>query len=135
MYWEHIEGKTPYITTGGAGGLVLNQDESYYHFVKVTVDAEEGVSHEVVELPVGQHPILKQLESFWFFIHSLFYVGTSILFAGELILAINIGSAVFVGKEYYPNYDIDPEPWLKSPCGWRCSPIIFAVYRRCSYLN
>ncbi len=118
MYWEHIEGKTPYITTGGAGGLVLNQDESYYHFVKVTVDAEEGVSHEVVELPVGQHPILKQLESFWFFIHSLFYVGyINFILLVSLFLAISIKlyNAVFVGKEYYPNYDIDPEPWLKKP--------------------
>ena len=118
VYSEHNEAGIPYITTGGAGGLVLNQDASFYHYVKVTVDAEQGISHQVVELPVGQHPVLKQLESFWFFIHSLFYTGYInfiLLLALFLAISIKLYNAVFVGKEYYPNYDIDPEPWRQKP--------------------
>lgn len=113
MFFEHVHEGIPYLTTGGAGGLVLNQDQSFYHYIEVTV-SNDGVSHEVVQMPVGQHPILKQLESIWFFIHSLFYVGyINFLLLVCLFLAISIKlyNAVFVGKSYYPNYDIDPSPW------------------------
>lgn len=116
LFAEHTENGIPYVTTGGAGGLVLNRNESFYHYIKVTVDSETGVSHEVVELSIGQHPILKQLESFWFFIYSLFYTGYVnffLLLALFLAVSIKLYNAVFVGKEYYPNYDIDPEPWLQ----------------------
>ncbi|RUO76136.1 glycosyltransferase [Idiomarina seosinensis] len=115
MYFEKSHAETPFITTGGAGGLVLNQDESFYHYVKVTVSADKGITHEIIELPVGQHPILKQFESFWFFIHSLFYVGyINFILLVSLFLAISIKlyNAVFVGKSYYPNYDLDATPWL-----------------------
>jgi len=116
IYSEQEHNGIPYITTGGAGGLVLNQDESFYHYVKVTVSADGSVEHSVEELEVGQHPILKQLESLWFFIHSLFYVGYLnfiLLVSLFLVISTKLYNAVFVGKEYYPDYDIDPEPWLK----------------------
>ncbi|MTJ01724.1 glycosyltransferase [Idiomarina piscisalsi] len=115
MYSESEQNGIPYITTGGAGGLVLNQDESFYHYVKVTVNADGSVEHSVQELEIGQHPILKQLESFWFFIHSLFYVGYLnfiLLLAVFLVISTKLYNAVFVGKDYYPDYDIDPDPWL-----------------------
>jgi glycosyltransferase involved in cell wall biosynthesis len=115
MYSESEQNGIPYITTGGAGGLVLNQDESFYHYVKVTVNADGSVAHSVQELEIGQHPILKQLESFWFFIHSLFYVGYLnfiLLLAVFLVISTKLYNAVFVGKDYYPDYDIDPDPWL-----------------------
>ncbi len=31
IYSEREHNGIPYFTTGGAGGLVLNQDESFYH--------------------------------------------------------------------------------------------------------
>ncbi|RUO69553.1 glycosyltransferase [Idiomarina ramblicola] len=117
IYSEQQHNGIPYITTGGAGGLVLNQDESFYHYVKVTVSADGSVEHSVEELEIGQHPILKQLESLWFFIHSLFYVGYLnfiLLVSLFLVITTKLYNAVFVGKEYYPDYDINPEPWAKS---------------------
>lgn len=116
VYSEQLHKGTPYITTGGAGGLVLNQDDSFYHFVKVTVNADGTIEHSVEKLEIGQHPILKQLESLWFFIHSLFYVGYLnfiLLVAVFLVISTKLYNAVFIGKNYYPDYDIDPAPWLK----------------------
>ncbi|MGM0481512.1 MAG: glycosyltransferase [Pseudomonadota bacterium] len=118
VYAEQQRHDTAFITTGGAGGFVLNQDSSFYHYVKVTVSKEKGIEHQVVDLPVGQHPVLKQLESFWFFIYSLFYVGyVNFLLLLCLFLAISIKlyNLVFVGKSYYPNYDVDATPWQKKP--------------------
>lgn len=118
VYSEQTYDGTPYITTGGAGGLVLNQDDSFYHYVKVTVNADDSVTHTVQKLEIGQHPILKQLESFWFFIHSLFYVGYLnfiLLVSLFLVFSTKLYNAVFVGKDYYPDYDIDPDPWYQRP--------------------
>lgn len=115
IFSQHIEDDIPYITTGGAGGFVLNHDDSFYHYVKVTVDADDGISQQVIELPVGQHPVLKQLESLWFFIYSLFYAGFVnflLLLALFLVVSIKLYNLVFIGKNYYPNYDIDAGPWL-----------------------
>lgn len=108
---------TEFITTGGAGGLVLNNDVSFHHFVKVLVNAD-SVTTELVPLEIGQHPVFKQLESLWFFIYSLFYVGyvNFILIISALaLITIKLYAIVFVGKDYYPDYDLDPTPWLEKP--------------------
>lgn len=109
---------TQYITTGGAGGLVLNNDVSFYHFVKVSVKSDGTISTDLERLEVGQHPVLKTLESLWFFIYSLFYVGYVnffLLVSLFLVIAIKLYSVVFVGRNYYPDYDLDPTPWLEKP--------------------
>ncbi|MFW5954179.1 MAG: glycosyltransferase [Guyparkeria sp.] len=106
-----------YVVTGGAGGLVLNDDTSFYHYVDVRVDQDE-VAIEVERLDIGQHQFFKTLESLWFFIHSLFYVGhlNFLLVLGLLILlAIKLYGAIFVERDYYRQYDLDTTPWRDRP--------------------
>jgi len=113
MYAHHMEGGVHYIVTGGAGGLVLNDEESYYHFVEVEVNPE-GVFFDKRQLAVGQNRVLKTLESIWFFIHSLFYVGWfNFLFILLVLIAsaIKLYTAVFAERDYYPDYNIDPSPF------------------------
>ncbi|MBN7770940.1 glycosyltransferase [Marinobacter daepoensis] len=117
-YDEQVVDGTPYITTGGAGGLVLNTDESFYHYVDVRVSADGEVAHQMERLEVGQHPVWKQLESFWFFVYSLFYTGylNFILIVSVFAaLTIKLYQIIFIGKDYYPDYDLDPTPWLEKP--------------------
>ncbi len=117
-FFEHQKRQgVDYITTGGAGGLVYNDDISYYHFVKVTVNSGQ-VTIVPEQLNIGQHRIFKTLESLWFFIHSLFYVGylnflliVSIL----IIISIKLYVTIFVEKDYYRNFDLDPSPYLRQP--------------------
>ncbi|MEQ5835228.1 glycosyltransferase [Marinobacter sp. NFXS9] len=113
LYSEQRHGPTRYIITGGAGGLVLNNDTSFYHFVRVDV-SPDGINTTLERLDIGQHPIFKQLESLWFFIHSLFYVGyvNFILFLCILgLITIKLYSLIFVDRDYYPDFDLDPSPW------------------------
>lgn len=108
---------TDYVITGGAGGLILNTDTSFYHYVEVTV-TPEGVAIEVMPLQSGQHLVFQWLESVWFFIYSLFYVGyvNFILLVSVLgIIAIRLYSLMFVDRDYYPDYDVDPAPWIDRP--------------------
>ena len=118
LFDEQVVDGTPYITTGGAGGLVLNTEDSFYHYVDVRVSPDGDVSYQMERLEVGQHPIWKRLESFWFFVYSLFYTGYLnfiLIVSVFLALTIKLYQVIFIGKDYYPDYDLDPTPWLEKP--------------------
>ncbi|AZT84938.1 glycosyltransferase [Marinobacter sp. NP-4(2019)] len=118
LYSDRQVGDTRFITTGGAGGLILNNDTSFYHFVRVGVSPSGEISHSLQRLEVGQHPIFKRLESLWFFIYSLLYTGYVnfiLIVTVFLAIAIKLYIAIFVGKDYYPDYDLDPTPWRERP--------------------
>lgn len=115
LYADQVLGDTRFITTGGAGGLMLNDDTSFYHYVRVDVSEDGEISHALERLEARQHPLLSTLESLWFFIYSLFYVGYVnfiLLVSVFVLIGIKLYAAIFVAKNYYPNYDLDPQPWL-----------------------
>ena len=118
LFDEQVVDGTPYITTGGAGGLVLNTEDSFYHYVDVRVSPDGDVSYQMERLEVGQHPVWKRLESLWFFVYSLFYTGYLnfiLIVSVFLALTIKLYQVIFIGKDYYPDYDLDPTPWLEKP--------------------
>lgn len=118
LYSEVQLGSTQFITTGGAGGLILNNDKSFYHYVQVDISPKGEVSHTMQQLEVGQSPILKRLESLWFFVYSLFYTGYLnfiLIVAVFAAITIKLYAIIFVGKDYYPDYNLDPTPWLERP--------------------
>ncbi len=118
LFDEQVVDGTPYVTTGGAGGLVLNTEDSFYHYVDVRVSPDGDVSYQMERLEVGQHPVWKRLESLWFFVYSLFYTGYLnfiLIVSVFLALTIKLYQVIFIGKDYYPDYDLDPTPWLGKP--------------------
>jgi hypothetical protein len=118
LYDEQQKADTSFITTGGAGGLVLNTEHSFYHYVDVRISPDGEIEHELERLDVGQHPVWKRLESVWFFVYSLFYSGyLNFILIVSVFLAITIKlyQIIFIGKNYYPDYDLDPTPWLEKP--------------------
>jgi len=117
-YSEQVRGHTRFITTGGAGGLVLNNDSSFYHYVRVDITPDGEVQHTLERLQIGQHPFFKTAESLWFFVYSLFYTGFVnflLLVAAFTALTIRLYQVIFIGRDYYPDYDLDPTPWLHQP--------------------
>jgi glycosyltransferase involved in cell wall biosynthesis len=118
LYSDQQFDTTHFITTGGAGGLVLNDDTSFYHYVRVDVSADGEISYTLETLEAGSNAWLNTLESLWFFIYSLFYVGYLnfiLLVALFVLIGIKLYGAIFVEKDYYPDYDLDPGPWLGRP--------------------
>lgn len=113
IFDQQMEKGVQYITTGGAGGLVLNDETSYYHYVWVEVKEGE-VSIVERKMDVGQHQVQKTLESLWFFVHSIFYVGRLnflLVLAVLVAIAIKLYTAIFVDRDYYPNFDLDLKPY------------------------
>lgn len=117
LFDEQTRDGVRYVVTGGAGGLVLNNDTSFYHYVGVTTRGK-NVSVSVQRLAIGQHKVFKTLESLWLFIHSLFYVGwlNFLLVLGLLtLLAIKLYSSIFINRDYYRSYDLDTSRWQGRP--------------------
>ncbi|MBB5320139.1 glycosyltransferase [Marinobacter oulmenensis] len=117
-YDEQAVDGTQYITTGGAGGLVLNTENSFYHYVEVSVSPDGEVQHQLHRMDIGQHPVWKRLEGLWFFVYSLFYTGFLnfiLLVAVFVAITIKLYQIIFIGRNYYPDYDLDPTPWLEKP--------------------
>ena len=108
---------TGYVVTGGAGGLLLNDERSFYHFVKVHVRGD-SVTVEPVKLDIGQHTFFRTIESLWFFVHSLFYVG----YLNYLLFVCSLGLSAYwfyllllKERNYYPNYATFSELTLNNP--------------------
>lgn len=113
LFDEQTRDGVRYVVTGGAGGLVLNNDTSFYHYVDVTTHGK-NLSIAVQRVDIGQHKVFKTLESLWLFVHSLFYVGwlNFLLVLGLLaLLAIKLYSSIFVDRDYYRRYDADASKW------------------------
>jgi len=107
---KEIAGVT-YFVTGGGGGFVLEDKRSFYHFLKVNVSGDD-VSYEVVKVGASRSGFVERLENLWLFIHSLFYVGYLnflLLLCLLLLIAVKLYDAVFVEKNYYPDFDVDLE--------------------------
>lgn len=106
---------TEFVTTGGAGGLVVADEASFHHFTMVTV-SDGDVSIEPRRLDVGQHPVARTLESLWLFVHSLFFVGYLnflLLLSALVFVAVKLHRLVFEEKDYYPSFDVDPDAFLE----------------------
>lgn len=109
--------KTRFVVTGGGGGLVVNTDRSFYHYVKVHVHGDQ-VRIEPVRLSIGQHRFFRTVESLWFFIHSLFYVGYLnylLVVCCLIVSAYWLYSLFLKERDYYPDYSQPADPHLDRP--------------------
>ncbi len=118
LYSNQILDDTRFVITGGGGGLVLNDKTSFYHYVRVDVGPDGTVDYSMKRMEANRNAFLNTLESLWFFIYSLFYVGYVnfiLLVSLFVVVGIKLYQAIFVEKDFYPDYDLDPKPWLDKP--------------------
>lgn len=93
----------PYFISGGAGGsLILNNADSFYHYIKVSV-TDNGIKCEIIKQDVESNTLLKRLElNTWFYIRSIFYLNYIYLL---LILSVLILIATIINKYIYTPVD------------------------------
>ncbi len=97
-----------HVVTGGAGGFVVNDDASFYHYLELSV-SEGNIEVEIDRIDTAPTPLARQIEGIWFFIYSLFYVGWAnflLLFSAFIIIGVYLYNVLFRERSYYPDYDL-----------------------------
>ncbi|APX23617.1 MAG: glycosyl transferase family 1 [Rhodobacteraceae bacterium] len=100
-----------HIVTGGAGGLVLNDDTSFYHYLELEV-GPGGVDVAMIPVETAPSPLARRIEGVWFYIYALFYVGIWNFLLGFtllVLLGVYLYDKLFRDRSYYPSYDM-PDP-------------------------
>ncbi|MDR5900479.1 glycosyltransferase [Halomonas vilamensis] len=103
-----------YVTTGGAGGLIVDSGSSFHHYIDVQV-SEDGIAMDPVPLDVTLSAWQKTLDSLWGAIYSFFYVSYLrflLIISALLLLAFHLHRLITEERDYYPDYDVDPTPYL-----------------------
>lgn len=106
-----------YVTTGGAGGILIDADSSFHHYVVVDVEGE-NVAIAPVRLNVDRPGWWRVLSSIASTLYAFFYVSYTrfLLIVGVLtLLALRLHRLIFEERDYYPDFDIDPTPFLGKP--------------------
>lgn len=117
LYSHQTMNGVNYVTTGGAGGILMDANDSFHHYVVVEVNGE-NVDITPVRLDVDSPGWWRMLSSVASTIYAFFYVSYPrfLLIVGVLsLLAMRLYRLIFEERHYYPDFDIDPTPYLEKP--------------------
>ncbi|WP_372372878.1 glycosyltransferase [Vreelandella venusta] len=117
LYSHQTMNGVNYVTTGGAGGILMDANDSFHHYVVVEVNGE-NVAITPVRLDVDSPGWWRMLSSVASTIYAFFYVSYPrfLLIVGVLsLLAMRLYRLIFEERHYYPDFDIDPTPYLEKP--------------------
>lgn len=106
-YSDQVVGGIRHIVTGGAGGFVVNDETSFYHYLYLTADGD-GIQTDLVRIDTAPTPLAQRVEGLWFFVYSLFYVGWLnflAIFSVFVLTAMYLYSRLFRERRYYPDYE------------------------------
>ena len=107
-YSDQMVNGIRHIVTGGAGGFIVSDDTSFYHYLELTV-APNGARVELVRIDTAPTPVAQKIEGLWFFIYSLFYAGWLnflLIFSAFVIVGVYLYNRLFRERQYYPAYDL-----------------------------
>ncbi|MEX2334109.1 MAG: glycosyltransferase family 4 protein, partial [Pseudohongiella sp.] len=114
VFHDETEDGVRYITTGGAGGVVVDDSDSFHHYVRVSVDGEQ-LNAEAIRLENLDASWLKTLNSIWAATYAFFYISYSrflIIVSVLFLLALKLHQLVFESTDYYGRFAIDASAWL-----------------------
>lgn len=98
-----------YFISGGAGGaLLLNNENSFYHYIKVNIKNNE-VAYSVIKKEMTSNTAHHRIfENLWFYIHSIFYLNFFnfiLIICIFIFLGLIINYRVAQSVNYYNEYD------------------------------
>ncbi|MFC6689733.1 glycosyltransferase [Jhaorihella thermophila] len=107
-YSDQVVDGIRHIVTGGAGGFVVNDETSFYHYLDLSAD-RDGIQADLVRIDTAPTPLAQRVEGLWFFVYSLFYVGWLnflAIFSAFVLTAMYLYNRLFRERRYYPDYDL-----------------------------
>ena len=107
-----IQGVQYFISGGAGGALLLNNENSFYHYIKVNIKNNK-VTYSIIKQGMPSNlAIYRIFNNFWFYIHSIFYLN---FFNFILILVIFIFLGLIINYRvtksinYYNELEEAPE--------------------------
>lgn len=107
-YSDQVVDGIRHIVTGGAGGFVVNDETSFYHYLDLSA-GRDGIQIDLVRIDTAPTPLARRVEGLWFFVYSLFYVGWLnflAIFSAFVLTAMYLYNRLFRERRYYPDYDL-----------------------------
>jgi len=102
-----------YFISGGAGGaLLLNNENSFYHYIKVNIKNDEVIYSVIKEEMPSNSAIYRILVNLWFYIHSIFYLNFFnfiLILCIFIFLGLAINYRVSKSVQYYNEFYEAPE--------------------------
>lgn len=98
-----------YVTTGGAGGLIVEHDNSYHHYSRVRVEGDK-VSIEPQRFVISSSPLQSTLSSLWSAIYTFFYVSFArflVVLSLLVIVGLKLREFIYAERDYYTDFNID----------------------------
>jgi 1,2-diacylglycerol 3-alpha-glucosyltransferase len=98
-----------YFISGGAGGsLLLNNQDSFYHYIKVNIKNNK-ISYNVIKNDAPSNLVFYRiLENIWFYIHSIFYLNFfNFILILSILIFLGLLTTYRVSKnvDYYNEFD------------------------------
>ncbi len=106
-----------YITTGGAGGVILDSKKSFHHYVKVGVDGDQ-ISFELEIPDVAESALWRTLDSIWSAVYTFFHVSFSrflFILCVLIVMGVKLHKVIYKDRDYYTHFTIDDRGYRESP--------------------
>ncbi|HET8904966.1 MAG TPA: glycosyltransferase [Saccharospirillum sp.] len=117
VYYDQAINGVRYITTGGAGGLIIDDENSFHHYIRVRVEGQEVIAN-VRQTEIFESSWTKTIDSIWSAVYTFFYVsfGRFLIILSLLVLiGLKLRETLFDDKDFYSQYAIDDTPWRAQP--------------------
>ena len=117
LYADQTIDGVRYITTGGAGGVIVDDKNSYHHFVKVNVSADE-VSITPVMPQISQSSWQRTLTSIWSATYTFFYVSFTrflVVISLLVLIGLKLREVIYEDRDFYTHFSIDDSKYRDKP--------------------
>ncbi|UPH46137.1 glycosyltransferase [Methylophaga pinxianii] len=117
LYADQTIDGVRYITTGGAGGVIVDDKNSYHHFVEVNVSAD-GITVTTVIPRINQSSWHRTLTSIWSAIYTFFYVSFArflVVISFLVLIGLKLREVIYEDRDFYTHFTIDDSNYRDKP--------------------
>lgn len=117
LYAEQTIDGVRYVTTGGAGGVIVDDENSFHHYIMVDVSAGE-INIAPVRPSISQSSLHRTLSSIWSAIYTFFYVSFSrflVVVSLLILVGLKLREIIYEERDFYTHFTIDDTQYRNKP--------------------
>ncbi|SDT87537.1 glycosyltransferase [Halopseudomonas salegens] len=98
-----------HITTGGGGGIIVDGENSFHHYLAVSVNGDQ-IAINPITPDIGKSSLLRTLDSIWSAIYTFFYVSLArllIIVSVLVLVGLKLREIIYQDRDFYTHFSID----------------------------